>query len=63
MKTASILDEPDGTFRLEYDNSLGQKHSMRLEALTYEAALREAKTFLEIRADDCDAQGARWEIE
>jgi hypothetical protein len=63
MKIARILDEPGGAFRLEYDNGLGHKHSMRLDASTYDQALREAKSYLEIRDDDRDAEGAQWDIE
>ena len=63
MKIARILDEAGGTFGLEYDNTLGKKNTMRLDALTYEDALREAKSFLEIGADDHDADGTQWDIE
>ncbi len=63
MKIARILDEEGGTFRLEYDNDLGQKQNTRLDALTYEQALREAKGYLDIGEDDLDPAGAQWEIE
>ena len=63
MKTARILDEDgDGFFVLEYDNGRGTKSTMRLEASTYENAVREAKTFLEIKEDDFDEDGDQWEI-
>ena len=63
MKVARILDEAGGTFGLEYDNTLGKKHTMRLDALTYEKALREARTFLEVGDNDRDADGTEWDIE
>lgn len=63
MKIARILDEPGGEFGLEYDNTLGKKNQMRLDALTYEQALREARSFLEINAEGCDADGTPWDIE
>ena len=63
MNIARILDEPDGAFRLEYDNTLGHKQNMRLEATSYEIALREAKAYLEISEDDRDPQGTHWNIE
>jgi hypothetical protein len=63
MKIARILDQNSGVFGLEYDNTLGKKNTMRLEALTYETAIREAKSFLNIDADDHDADGTLWDIE
>ena len=63
MKIARILDEPGGTFRLEYDDTLGQKKNTRLDAMSYEQALREARSYLEIGEGDCDAEGAQWDIE
>ena len=63
MKIARILDEPGGTFRLEYDDTLGHKRNTRLDAMTYEQALREARAYLEIGEGDCDAEGAQWDIE
>jgi len=63
MKTARILDEEDESFGLEYDNNLGQKLTMRLEAVTYERAVREAKTFLGITPENMDGDGTTWEIE
>ena len=39
------LYENTDTFAMEYDNTLGKKHRMRLEATTHEGAIREAKTF------------------
>ena len=60
---ARVVDEdPDG-FRLEYDNTLGKKNVMRLEAQTYERALREARSFLGINAEDRDMEGTRWDLE
>ncbi len=63
MKIARILDEEGGCFRLEYDNDLGHKLNMRLDALSYERALREAKGYLEVGEDDRDPEGTQWEIE
>ncbi len=63
MKIARILDEEGGTFRLEYDNARGQKQNTRLDAMTYEQALREAKGYLEIGEHDRDPEGAEWDIE
>jgi hypothetical protein len=63
MKIARILDERGGTFRLEYDNARGHKQNTRLDAVTYEQALREAKGYLEIGEDDRDPEGAQWDIE
>ncbi len=63
MKIARIFDETGGAFGLEYDNTLGKKHAMRLEAFTYEKALREAKSFLGISIHDRDADGTQWDLE
>ena len=63
MKIARILDEPGGTFRVEYDNALGNKQNTRLEAMTYDQALREARSYLEIGDDDRDSAGVQWDIE
>jgi hypothetical protein len=63
MKIARILDQDDSSFGLEYDNTLGRKNTMRLEAFTYETAIREAKSFLGLNAEDRDADGAQWDIE
>ena len=63
MKIARILDEGGGSFRVEYDNTRGHKQNTRLDALTYEQALREAKGYLEIDADDRDPEGNQWDIE
>jgi len=63
MKIARILDEDNGAFGLEYDNTLGKKNTMRLDAITYENAVRESKSFLGINADNQDADGMLWDIE
>jgi len=63
MKIARILDEPGGTFRVEYDNARGHKQTTRLGAMTYEQALREARSYLEIGDDDHDSEGTQWDIE
>jgi hypothetical protein len=63
MKTARILDQEHGTFGLEYDDTRGTKNMMRLDALTYEKAIREAKSFLGINDDDHDEEGTLWMLE
>jgi len=63
MKRATILDQPAGQFALEYDNNLGRKNQMRLDADTYEAAVKEARSFLGINKDDCDDSGNHWAVE
>jgi len=63
MKIARILEEAGGAFRLEYDNERGHKQNTSLDAVTYEQALREARSYLEIGDGDCDAEGAQWDIE
>ena len=60
VKTALILDEVPGAFRLQYEDTQGRKQTMRLDALTYEQALCEARSFLGIREDDRDEAGDRW---
>jgi hypothetical protein len=63
MKTARILEDEDDSFGLEYDNNLGQKNTMRLDAGTYEKAVREAKSYLGISPENLDDDGTVWEIE
>ena len=63
MKTAKVLDTDDGGFGLEYDNTRGSRNTMRLDALTYEGALREARSFLGIKVDQQDADGTEWQVE
>jgi hypothetical protein len=63
VKVARILDEEDGEFTLEYDDTRGQKNTMRLDALTYEGAIREARSFLGIQEDDHDEDGDLWAVE
>ena len=63
MKTARILEDEDDSFGLEYDNNLGQKNTMRLDAATYEKAVREAKSYLGISPENRDDDGTVWEIE
>jgi hypothetical protein len=63
LYVATIFDQDHGGFVLEYDNSLGKKNTMRLDATTYEQAIREAKSFLGVRNDDNDADGHPWVIE
>ena len=63
MKRAVILDESFGRFALEYDNTVGKKNQMRLDAATYERAIREARTFLGINEADRDEAGDCWTVE
>ena len=63
MKRATIFDEAGGVFGVEYDNTIGRKHTMRLEAVTYEEALREARAFLGIADNDQDEAGDLWTVE
>ncbi len=63
MKTAIILDADGGGFGLEYDNTRGSRNSMRLEAQTYEGAIREARVYLGITAENLDAEGFVWQVE
>jgi hypothetical protein len=63
MKTARILDRENDGFGLEYDNNLGKRNTMRLDAATYEKAIREAKSFLGINRENLDADGTLWEVE
>jgi hypothetical protein len=62
-KIGRILDDDEEGFGFEYDDTLGRKNTMRLDALTYEGAIREARLYLGIQPDDRDADGSRWEIE
>jgi hypothetical protein len=61
VKTARILDED--AFYLEYDDTRGRKNTMRLDASTYEKAIREARSFLGIGEDSHDSEGVLWEVE
>ena len=63
IKIGRILDEEDGSFGLEYDDTRGKKNMMRLDALTYEGAIHEARSFLEIQSDDYDSDGTLWQVE
>jgi hypothetical protein len=63
VKSARILDGDQDTFTLEYDNTLGRKNRMRLDAATYEKAIREAKSYLGIKEDNHDEHGDLWEVE
>ncbi len=63
MNIARILDEAGGAFRLEFDDTLGRKQNTRLDAITYEQAVREARSYLEIGEDDRDPEGTQWDIE
>lgn len=63
MKIARIFDQDAETFAVEYDNTLGKKNSMRLDATTYEGAIGEAKAYLGIDAQNTDADGMLWQVE
>jgi hypothetical protein len=63
VKVGRILDEEEGGFGFEYDDTRGQKNTMRLDALTYEGAIREARSYLGIGEDDQDEDGDRWAVE
>lgn len=63
MKIARILDEGEEAFCLEYDNTQGTKNTMRLDALTYDRAIREAKAFLGIEENGQDADGNCWVVD
>ena len=63
IKIGRILDEDDGSFGLEYDDTRGKKNLMRLDAVSYEGAVREARSFLEIQSDDYDSDGTLWQVE
>jgi len=63
MKIAKILDLANGAFGVEYDNTRGTRNTMRLDALSYERAIREARSFLEIKEDDHDGDGHLWQVE
>ncbi len=61
-KRAVITEEDDGAFVVEYDNTIGSKNTMRLEADSYEEAIEEIKRFLNITGDR-DEEGNVWEID
>jgi len=63
VKLARILDQDHDGFGLEYDDTRGTTHTMRLDAVTYERAIREAKSYLGIDQDNHDADGNLWEVE
>jgi hypothetical protein len=62
VKRAVILYQEDEAFGVEYDNTIGTKNTMRLEATTYEDAILEIKSFLGI-TENRDEQGTVWEID
>lgn len=62
-KIARILEESDGVFSLEYDNTRHEKNTMSLDAVSYQRALREARSYLGIQEDNRDDDGALWDIE
>jgi hypothetical protein len=61
-KRATILDQDDDSFAVEYDTTIGTKNTMRLESTTYEKAIEETKSFLGV-TEDHDEHGDAWEIE
>ena len=62
-KCATVSEQESGVFTLEYDNTVGKKHSMRLDAATYEKALREARSYLGIDEGGLDEAGDQWVVE
>lgn len=62
-RIARVMDGPNGTFGLEYDNTRGEKNRMLLDALTYDGALLEAKSFLGIDGENLDEENVLWDIE
>jgi len=62
VKRIIITEDDNSSFTAEYDNSIGAKNSMRLEATTYDEAVEEIKDFLGI-TDNRDADGNVWEID
>jgi hypothetical protein len=62
VKRAVILYEDDDSFAVEYDNTIGTRNTMRLEATIYEDAILEIKSFLGI-TDNRDQDGTVWEID
>lgn len=63
MKSATIQEETPGCFALQYEDTLGRALEMRLDADTYEGALREARAFLGINKDGVDEAGDSWSLE
>ena len=63
MKLAIIVDEGPEQFALEYQDTLGRKSRMRLDATTYERAIREARDFLSISPENVDEAGDQWVVE
>jgi hypothetical protein len=62
LKRAIILDQEDDAYGVEYDNTIGTRNTMRLEATTYENAILETKSFLGI-TENRDEEGTVWEID
>ncbi|HWD20093.1 MAG TPA: hypothetical protein VHB20_12535 [Verrucomicrobiae bacterium] len=63
VKFARILDEEDEALYLEYPIQNGTTTVMRLEADTFEKAVREAKSFLGIDEENRDEQGNLWQFD
>ena len=57
------MDQGRDQFALEYEDTLGRKNQMRLDAATYERAIREAKSYLGINEHDHDEAGDQWTVE
>jgi hypothetical protein len=60
MKLAIIHEESYAQFAMEYEDTLGRKSRMRLDASTYLSAIREARSYLGINPDDRDEAGDQW---
>jgi hypothetical protein len=63
MKRATINEQSAGQFYVEYDTTVGRKNEMRLDAETYDRALREARSFLSIDEENRDEAGDEWTVE
>ena len=63
MKSANINEDTLGEFILDYEDTLGRRIEMRLDASTYESALRQARSFLGIDETGHDPDGDLWVIE
>lgn len=63
MKTGTIQEDLSGGFALQYEDTLGRVLEMRLEATSYEGALKEARAYLSIDKEGIDPAGDTWNLE
>ena len=63
ISLARILDQEDDSFCVEYPTHTCETSVMRLEATTYEGAIREAKSYLGIGEDNRDEKGFLWQFD